>query len=169
MPLDKESELFYHVDHNDNVLGQITRKKAHTNKELIHRSVVIILTTPQGQMLFQQRSLTKDTHPGYWTLASTGHVSFGENSNDAAVRELQEELGIKADIKFLDKVLLNLENETEIARVYIGTYNGESIKIDQTEVQTTKLVDVSDLESFVKNNQLSPDALIILKATSFLK
>lgn len=169
MPFDKESELFYHVDADDNILGQITRKEAHAKKELIHRSVVIILTTEQAQMLLQQRSLAKDTYPGFWTLACTGHISFGEAADDAASREVEEELGLDIDIKFRQKVLLDLENETEITRVYTGIYSGQPLKVDPTEVQATKLVPIENLEEFVKNNPVSPDALIVLKATSFLK
>ena len=57
-----------------------------------------------GEMLIQQRQLTKDRYPGCWDVSAGGFVKSGESSADAVMRELSEELGIvcrPADIRFV--------------------------------------------------------------------
>lgn len=47
-----------------------------------------------NSMLIQRRRETKDRYPGCWDVSAGGFVSTGEESPDAAVRELYEELGL---------------------------------------------------------------------------
>lgn len=47
-----------------------------------------------NSMLIQRRRETKDRYPGCWDVSAGGFVSSGEESPDAAVRELNEELGL---------------------------------------------------------------------------
>ena len=47
-------------------------------------------------MLLQKRSDNKDCYPGYYDISSAGHVLAGESFMDCALRELGEELGVKA-------------------------------------------------------------------------
>ena len=45
-------------------------------------------------MLLQRRSLNKDSYPGLWDISCGGHLTTGDDSLAAAVRELSEELGV---------------------------------------------------------------------------
>ena len=110
---DNQNEIFTHVDDNDNVIGPISRKEAHEDKNIIHRSVGIFLVNPKREILFQQRSLTKDKDPGYWSYSVSGHVIFNDEYIVTARRELFEELGIKAELKFLTKSVIKMNTETE--------------------------------------------------------
>ena len=38
--------------------------------------------------------MSKDTHPGTWDSSAAGHLEAGEGYDEAAARELQEELGL---------------------------------------------------------------------------
>ena len=49
------------------------------------------------RMRFQRRSLRKDSSPGCWDLACSGHVDGAETYLEAVVRELREELGLALD------------------------------------------------------------------------
>ena len=46
MPLDDQSELFYWVDENDQVISSITRAEAHSGTNKIHRGVGIFIFIP---------------------------------------------------------------------------------------------------------------------------
>lgn len=48
------------------------------------------------EFLLQKRAEDKDSFPGCWDVASTGHIDAGEDPISAAIRELGEELGVKA-------------------------------------------------------------------------
>lgn len=59
-----------------------------------HRSVHIWILDEWERILFQQRAFTKDSNPGLWDVSCAGHISAGQESREAAVRELSEELGL---------------------------------------------------------------------------
>ena len=60
---------------------------------VVHTCVI----NPRGEMLLQQRQITKDRYPGCWDVSAGGFASSGEDSITAALRELQEELGVECD------------------------------------------------------------------------
>jgi isopentenyldiphosphate isomerase len=49
----------------------------------------------KGAVFLHQRSLAKDTFPGLWNSSCAGHVAAGDDYDETAVRELEEELGLK--------------------------------------------------------------------------
>ncbi|OGN13905.1 MAG: hypothetical protein A3J47_03450 [Candidatus Yanofskybacteria bacterium RIFCSPHIGHO2_02_FULL_43_22] len=76
------------VDEKDNVLGEITRQKAH-QEGLLHRVAVIYLINEKGEILVNERA-----DGGHLDHSSAGHVDVGESYLEAATRELEEELGV---------------------------------------------------------------------------
>ncbi len=118
------TEYFWVVDEEDRVIGRETREKCHKNR-LIHRSVYIFLINSKGEFLLQKRSLLKDLYPGYYTVSATGHVDYGETYDQAAQRELREELGVNAPLEKIGKFQSFSPLENEFSTVYICYYNGE--------------------------------------------
>lgn len=167
MPYDDQSELFYLVDQQDQVLGSVLRGEAHRDREKIHRAVDI-LVLHEGKLLLQKRSQHKDTNPGYWSLSASGHVTFGQSYDEAAARELQEELGISLPITFLGKQLFDTGTEKEYISFYQATYDGSLIDFDQTEVSEVLWVSLQDLPKFVVENQVTPSAKMALTFLGYL-
>lgn len=66
--------------------------------------VHVCVFNSRGEMLLQQRQITKDRYPGCWDVSAGGFAKSGESSEAAVVRELREELGLAAE-----------ENELEFA------------------------------------------------------
>ncbi|MDO8574308.1 MAG: NUDIX domain-containing protein, partial [bacterium] len=80
------------VDEEDNIIGYGTRTEA-LEKGIIYRIVQIFLFNSKRQLLIQKRS--KNVRGGgKWDQSAGGRVDEGENYNEAARRELKEELGI---------------------------------------------------------------------------
>lgn len=92
----KDAEMFDVVNEQDEVITQKTRAEVHA-AGLIHRAVHIFVIGKKGQLLLQKRSMLKDVHPGDWDSSVAGHVDAGESYEAAAVRELEEEMGIIVD------------------------------------------------------------------------
>lgn len=116
---DKQSEVYDVIDSQDRVIGQATRREVHANPSLVHRSITILLV--RGRDIFlQKRSLTKDSFPGIWTCSVAGHVDSGETYEQAAFRELKEELGITAvgPLRIIDEQVISYEHETERTRFF---------------------------------------------------
>ncbi|HEX9259285.1 MAG TPA: NUDIX domain-containing protein [Acidimicrobiales bacterium] len=64
------------------------------SENLRHRAVFVAVVHSDGRLLVHRRSQDKDVWPGWWDLAVGGVVASGETYDDAAVRELAEELGV---------------------------------------------------------------------------
>ncbi len=91
------------VDAHDNIVGSASREEVH-KKELLHRGVSVLVFNPEGKVFIQKRSPKKDVFPGFWECSISGHVQKGETEKDAALRELDEELGIRVTGKKLTEL-----------------------------------------------------------------
>jgi len=89
----REDEQFDVVDQDDRVLRQASRGEVH-REGWLHRAVHIFLLNRRGEVFLQRRSGLKDMHPGMWDSSAAGHLDAGEDYHPAAVRELEEELGV---------------------------------------------------------------------------
>jgi len=89
----RPDEIFDIVDENDKVIGNAFRHEVHARK-LWHRAVHVMVVGKEGKIFLQKRSLRKDTAPGRWDSACSGHVDTGEDYLTSAVRELKEEIGL---------------------------------------------------------------------------
>lgn len=62
-----------------------------------HLVVHIGIFNEKDELLIQQRQPWKDGYPNLWDVSAAGSALAGENSAQAAERELREELGIRHD------------------------------------------------------------------------
>jgi len=90
-------ELVDIVDHDDNVIDVVTRR-AMRARRLRHRAVYIVVIGSDGRVLVHQRSFDKDIAAGWWDIAVGGVVGAGERYDDAAVREVAEEIGVDVTV-----------------------------------------------------------------------
>lgn len=87
-------EVFDVVDENDQVVRQELRRIVHS-ENLLHRAVHLFVFNDAGEIFLQLRSHLKDKMPERWDSSAAGHVDSGEDYLTSAVREIEEELGIK--------------------------------------------------------------------------
>ena len=55
-------------------------------------------------VLLQQRGKDKDTHPLLWDVSVAGHIGAGEQIPLAAIREVEEEIGLTVKAGDLEKI-----------------------------------------------------------------
>lgn len=87
------------------------RSFIHENGDLHGTSHVwIVRPTKAGgfELLLQKRSKQKDSYPGCYDISSAGHIPAGNDYLDSALREMEEELGIRAQPKDLQEAFLHL-------------------------------------------------------------
>jgi 16S rRNA (adenine1518-N6/adenine1519-N6)-dimethyltransferase len=87
-------EWFDVVDEENRVQRQVTRGEVHA-QGLRHRATHIFAFNQKGELLLQKRSHLKDVAPLKWDSSASGHLDVGESYEDAAARELSEELGLR--------------------------------------------------------------------------
>lgn len=121
---DAEEEMLEVVDERGRFVRAASRTECHADARLIHRSVSVLVYDPAGRLFVQTRARSKDTYPGMRDLSATGHVRLGEAWEEAAARELREELGIAALLRPLGTLLVPMPAETELAAIYRCTHDG---------------------------------------------
>lgn len=158
------------VDAHDNIVATITRKQAH-NEELLHRGIIVLVFNPEGELFVQKRSAHKSTFPSLLEGSLSGHVKAGETYEQAALRELREELGIittPAKLKFITRFGLHEGCERMLAGLYaLRDYRGEPT-LDKEEVESGQWIAIEALEKEMKKepSKFSP---VFLKAYSEFK
>ncbi|KAI9019867.1 NUDIX-hydrolase-like protein [Hyaloraphidium curvatum] len=80
-------------DDSGRVVGSAPRSRVR-KENLPHAATAIFVRRPTGEFLVHRRADTKDLWPGRHDCAAGGVVSFGEDPDAGAVRELLEEVGI---------------------------------------------------------------------------
>jgi len=122
---DNKDEIFPVVDEEGNILGAITRGKAHDGSKTLHPVVHLHLFNGKGELYLQRRPEWKDIQPGKWDTACGGHIELGENVRQALEREVREELGI-SDFEPTDMghYVFESKREKELVYVFKCTYDG---------------------------------------------
>ena len=95
--MDQSKDLLEVVDSDNQVVGTEERGVVH-ERQLMHRSVHILVKNKSGKFFLQKRAMHKDSEPGMWDTSAAGHVDVGEGILHAAKRELKEELGLKYSV-----------------------------------------------------------------------
>lgn len=147
-------ELLDLVNENDVIIGEITKKEANSNPKLLHREIAVLIVDSKNRILFQQRSQKKNVHPLEWTISCAGHIPKGMSPEQAAHKELKEELGFDTELKFIRKVLDKDTNETRFFYCYTGKYNNEPINIEKEEVEQTKFMGKDEFDVFLQSESV---------------
>lgn len=142
------------VNEDDGVIGKEERNKAH-EKHLLHRSVQIIILNDKKQILLQLRKSTKKQYPLYWSGSVAGHVASGGTPEECAIKEMGEEIGIKADLEYLGKFIVDDEVEHEMVNVFFGRSNGP-FKFLKSEIEKAEFFDVEKLKIEFNNMKMTP-------------
>ena len=117
------NEIFDVVNERDEVVGREIRSEVH-RLGLKHRAVHMLLANSRGEVFLQKRSMTKDTWPGAWDSSASGHLDAGEGYDEAAVREVREELGWE----FTEPLtpVLKLDACAATGQEFVWVYRGEA-------------------------------------------
>lgn len=88
------AELLEVIDETGLVIAVKTRAEVH-GLGLLHREINVWFCTSAGEIVFQHRSLNKDTYPDLLDATVGGHVKIGLDFETSAIEETQEETGLR--------------------------------------------------------------------------
>ncbi|MGE4536558.1 MAG: NUDIX domain-containing protein [Desulfovibrio sp.] len=144
-------ELVDIVDARDRPLLVMSKAEAH-RQSLFHRSVMVLVYNAQGKLYLQKRGANKDLYPGRFDLSATGHVRAGEARRDAALRELYEELGLRAKtLTVLDALPASQETAYEFVTLYSAGRITETPRPNPEEVAGGMFVDAGELAALTRS------------------
>ncbi|PYT01911.1 MAG: isopentenyl-diphosphate delta-isomerase [Acidobacteria bacterium] len=159
-------ELIVLVDDNGTPIGIAPKLQAHNSETKLHLAFSVFVFNSRGELLLQQRAMTKKTWPGVWSNSCCGHLMLHETTEHAAARRLKKELGLIAnDLTVIlpnfryraekDKVV-----ENEICPVLVATCDSDPIP-DASEVADFRWIDWREFVSSLDDpaNEKSPWAV----------
>ncbi|MCX7862317.1 MAG: NUDIX domain-containing protein [Bacteroidales bacterium] len=145
------------VDKEGNILGKVSRQEAHRNKNFLHPVVHVHVLNRHGELFLQKRSISKQIMPGKWDTAIGGHISWGENLEQAVFRESKEELGIKLkQVKFLGKYVWESDIERELIYVFKTQWD-ENININKKEIEEGKFWSKAQIKQNIGKGLFTPN------------
>lgn len=147
-------ELLEYVDvENKEILGIEERENIHNNG-LWHREVAIWVLNEKNELLLQRRSNKKKQAPNKLSITA-GHIDVNELPENAAIRELGEEVGIKVGIN--DLIFLGIyKKDKPDNKCFSYTYLIKTTKkinemvIQEEEVSELKYITIGELENRIK-------------------
>ncbi len=153
-------ELVDIVDAHDRVVATVPRHEMRSRR-LRHRAVFVVVTSPGGELLVHRRSDGKDIWPGRWDIAAGGVVTAGETYDDAARRELREEVGIDASLIPIGGGEYRDADVDLVARCYRVVHDGP-IRFVDGEVSEARWLDRPGLEALQATAPFVPDSVALL-------
>ena len=148
------------LDENGNQTGEVmTREEVH-RLGLWHKCVHIWIVNGKREVLLQKRCAKKIMDPNKWTTATSGHLSAGDTNVQGAIRELSEEIGLRAnenELKYLFSVKENTINEEkhvidkELIDVYLMKKDVDikNLKLQEEEVSDVKWFSYEEFKKMV--------------------
>ena len=141
------------VDEKDTQIGIMEKMAAHIVPRL-HRAFSVFIFNSKGELLLQQRALSKYHSPGLWTNTCCSHPRQGESLAEATARRLQEEMGMSCEMHevftFIYKAPVGLGlTEHEFDHVWFGQSDATPI-INTDEVESWKYMNLDDIADDMK-------------------
>lgn len=156
-----DAELVQHVDPNGVVLGMVSRTEMRA-RNLCHRAVFVTVHSRDGSLLVHRRAESKDLWPGRWDIAVGGVVTGEESYEVAAMRELDEEIGISGVLlEYLGDGEYHDSSVNLIGRCFRVQSNGPYIYRDG-EVEETRLVTPLEFAKMTIDYQFVPDSMALV-------
>ena len=159
------------VDEKGQPTGQVVERSVAHREGIPHRtSHVWLLRIHDGvlQVLLQKRCMTKDSFPGCYDISSAGHIPAGMDFAESAIRELGEELGVKAlasDLIYCGDRFTVKDNifhgqpfhDRQFSRVYLLWLEqpADAFTVQEEEIDSVMWMDFQDCLHAVRENAFS--------------
>ncbi|MDQ0934371.1 NUDIX domain-containing protein [Streptomyces turgidiscabies] len=150
-------ELVERVDDQDRGLGMAVSRRQAIRESWLHRVAVTVCRDERGRILVHRRSEQLSRFPGLHEVMVGGAVAVGESYEEAAARELAEELGIRA----LPRLLFTFINRSGLSPHWLGVHEAvvpDAVVADPAAVAWHCWLSEPELGSALLEWRFTPDS-----------
>lgn len=155
-------ELVERVDDQDRVLGVVVSRRQAVLEGWLHRVAVTVCRDERGRILVHRRSEQLSRFPGLHEVVAGGAVGVGESYEQAAARELAEELGIRV----LPRLLFTFINRSGLSPHWLGVHEvvvPDAVVPDADEVAWHGWLTEPELRSALLEWRFTPDSHVAFR------
>lgn len=126
----------------------------------------------QTEILVQKRSPTKRTWPNRYDISAAGHIDLGETPLISAIREVDEEIGLKVKPEYLElfsvqRMYMNasekdIENEFQWLYAYRMSTDSDFL-LQESEVESLQWIGLNEFELECTTDSYVPHSNIYYK------
>ena len=149
-------ELWDIYDEDRNITGRTITRGEKLKEGEFHLAVHIWIMNNNGDFLIQKRASTVGLNPGLWAITG-GSAVKGEDSFQACVREMSEELGITPNMKDA-LIILSLKRKDFFCDVWLIRQDFEitSCSLQAEEVSEVKWATISEISELLTKGEFWP-------------
>ena len=146
-----DSDPLILVDEADRVVGHMSKARCHQGGGILHRAFSLLIFNEAGELLLQQRAVSKRLWPRYWSNSCCSHPRRDETMEAATERRLYEELGLRCPLHFLFKFQYQAQfdasgAEHELCSVFIGRAT-DQLRINRNEIRAWRWITPEALQA----------------------
>ena len=167
----KPMEMFDVLNEDGTPTGFIKERGVAHREGALHRTAHVWIARPNDKsgydILLQKRSACKDSHPGCYDISSAGHIPAGDSPMESAVRELEEELGIKATQEQLQPFGIQdiyyegefhgkpfRDNQKSLLYLYKEPVDTDTIRLQESEIESVIWMDYAEVLKAIRDNSI---------------
>lgn len=154
--MNRQEEIFDVVDTDGCVVGAATRSACHSDPNLLHQAVHVMVFMRSGHLVLQRRAPTKDIQPDKWDTSVGGHLQQGESVEAGAQREMLEELGIVAPLECLYRYVWRSDVESELISTFKAYHDGPYIA-QEAEISAVRAWSPTEIDDALAHGVFTPN------------
>ena len=141
-------EYFDLVDEKDNIIKKIKETEQVQPSKL--RFINIIIIDENKKIIVPKRSGNRRIFPNCYDFSVGGHVNSGESYEQAAYRELKEELNIE-NVKLIEIGYFNpyKDNVDTFSKLYLLRYNNKIEEYDKEGITEIFYMTIDEIKKLI--------------------
>lgn len=137
--------------------GETVCRGEKMKKGQYHIAVHVCIFGSDGRLLIQQRCTEKKTWAGLWDVTVGGSALAGENSREAAEREVLEELGIKISLDGVrPNLTVNFSSGFDDVYLLLGDVDEKSLVLQKEEVAAARYASEEEIIGMIRSGEFIP-------------
>jgi len=143
------------VNNDDQIIGYKDKEQAYKEGAML-RSIQVFVYNPKKELFIQKRAKNKLRYPNYFCTSVAGHIEPAENYQQAAIRELNEELGLKKikNLKFVTKEKTPVGENSYAMTAFFTIETDELITLQKEEIDSGNFYTIKEIKQLILKGSL---------------